>query len=70
MTAMLILNGVLMAAIVAVILGVLVWGIVTDKARVLTLARRSRRVRVQGRAAARQHVGRAQYGRRPGLSAQ
>ncbi len=68
---MLILNAVLMLLIVASILSVLVWGVATDRARVVTLARHSRRrARIQQRAVPLQPVGRRQYGRVPGLSAQ
>ncbi len=64
-----------MAMIVVAIVSVLVWGIVTDKTRVLALARSRRRIRVQGRVTPRQpaprHVSasRRQYGHQPGFSA-
>jgi hypothetical protein len=66
---MLILNAVLMVLIVATILSVLVWGIVTDRAFAATLTRR--RARVQQRTVARhQPVGRGQYARVPRLTSQ
>jgi hypothetical protein len=67
MTPMLIFNAVLMVLIAVTILSVLAWGIVTDRARGATLARRRSRVR-QRSVARPERVGRGQYARVPGLS--
>lgn len=60
MTAMLILNAVLMVLIVAAIVSHLAWSIVAGRARVRWLARRARRPQVRTR---------PHYGRAPGFSA-